>query len=105
MNENQPYTQSMEVAPVDPERDFARSTKDPYALGIAGSPGRSFSRPAYESGGGFDNVMRQREMAQRTLDPASALNTVNSRSMTRTQYPDMAIKPPQEVMKSGGIYG
>lgn len=105
MNENQSYTQPMDVSPIDPERDFARSMKDPYSLGIAGSPGRSFSRDAYEGGGSFDNTMRQREMAQRTLDPNSALNTVNSRSMTRTQYPDMAIKPPQEVMKAGGIYG
>ena len=105
MNEKDPYTQSLDVAPVNPERDFHRQTSDGgYAGGIAGSEGRGFARDAFESGGIFDNTMRQRE---RAADPMGTRNVkVGSRSMARTNYADMSIEPPAQVLKSGGgIYG
>lgn len=104
MNEEQSYTQSLATTPVNPERDFARQTSDGgYAGGIAGSEGRSFARDPYESGGSYDNVLRQRE---RAADPFGLRNiSVSSRSVGRTNMANMDIKPPEEVRKSGGIYG
>lgn len=104
MNEQQSYTQSIETAPVDPEREFHRQTTDSgYGAGIAGSQGRSFVRDPYESGGSFDNTLRQRE---RAADPFGLRNIrVDSRSMGRTKMASMDITPPEEVRKAGGIYG
>jgi hypothetical protein len=104
MEQNQPYTQSMDVAPVNPERDFARQMSDGgYAVGIAGSEGRSFARDPFESGGIINNVQRQRQMAQ---DPFGLKNisaySVNSRNKTRMA--SMDINPPAEVMRAGGTY-
>jgi len=105
MNEQQSYTQSMDVAPVDPEREFSQGQKNPVygGGGIAGSQARGFLRDPYESGGSFDNVMRQRE---RAADPFGLRNVnVSSRAMGRTNYASMDIKPPEEVRRAGGIYG
>lgn len=105
MNEQESYTQSIDVAPVDPEREFAQAQKSPVygGGGISGSQARGFHRDAYESGGSFDNVMRQRE---RAADPFGTRNIkVDSRAMGRTNYANMDIKPPAEVMKAGGTYG
>jgi len=102
MNERQSYTQSVQNAPVDPDREFTRQMKDGgYEAGIAGSQGRQFSRPTYESGGAYDNVLRRREMAEdpfglRNLRPAS-------RATTRTAYASMDISPPPDVLKAGGM--
>jgi len=105
MNEQESYTKSIDVAPVDPEREFAQAQKSPVygGGGISGSQARGFHRDAYESGGSFDNVMRQRE---RAADPFGMRNIkVDSRSMGRTKMADMDIKPPDQVLKAGGIYG
>lgn len=105
MNEQESYTQSIDVAPVDPEREFAQAQKSPVygGGGISGSQARGFHRDAYESGGSYDNVMRQRE---RAADPFGMRNLkVDSRSMARTNYANMDIKPPAEVLKAGGTYG
>lgn len=104
MKEQQSYTQSLETAPVNPERDFHRQTSDGgYAAGIAGSQGREFARDPFESGGIYNNTMRQRQAAQ---DPSHLRNIrVDSRSMGRTNYASMDIKPPEEVKRAGGIYG
>jgi hypothetical protein len=104
MNEKESYTQSLATAPVNPDRDFHRQMSDSgYGAGIAGSQGRSFARDPYESGGSFDNTMRQRE---RAADPFGLRNVrVDSRSMGRTKMASMDINPPEEVRKAGGIYG
>lgn len=105
MEQNQPYTQSMQVAPVNPEREFARQMSDGgYAAGIAGSEGRGFARDPYESGGIVDNTMRQRQMAQ---DPAHLRNLAayNVNSRTKTRMASMEIAPPAQVLKAGGTYG
>ena len=101
MEQNQPYTQSMEVSPVDEERAFARQMKDGgYAAGISGSAGRGFARDPYESG---DTAMMRRQRAQ---DPLGLRNVqVNSRANTRTQYAPMEISPPADVLKAGGTNG
>jgi hypothetical protein len=105
MEQNQPYTMPMDVAPINPDRDFARQMSDGgYAAGIAGSQGRSIARDPYESGGIVDNPMRSRQRAE---DPLGLRNvaaySVNSRNKTRMA--SMEIAPPAEVLKAGGING
>ena len=72
MEQQSSYTGAIEVQPVNAERDFARSMEQGgFGTGISGSPGREFARSPYESGGTFNNVMRQREFAQ---DPSHLRN-------------------------------
>ena len=105
MEQNQPYTQSMDVAPVNPERDFARQMKDGgYAGGIAGSEGRSFARDPFESGGIINNVQRQRQMAMDPFGVERNLSAYNVNSRNKTRMASMDINPPAEVMKAGGTY-
>lgn len=111
MNEQQPYTQSLETAPINPDRDFHRQTTGGgYEAGIAGSQGRSWTRDPYQSGGSFDNYARKRVQA---ADPFGLRNVgnINSRTLNRTnqpnqptQYASMEISPPQEVLRAGGLY-
>lgn len=103
MNEQQPYTQSLEAAPINPDRDFHRQTTGGgYEAGIASSQGRSITRDPYESG---DYALRKREQA---ADPFGLRNVGNitSRTLNRTnqptQYASMEISPPQEVLRAGG---
>jgi hypothetical protein len=104
MEENQSYTQAMQTTPVNAERQFAQAQKSLYGGGgIAGSEARGFIRDPYESGGAFDNPMRERE---RAADPFGLRNVrVDSRNTNRTRMASMEISPPAEVLKAGGIYG
>lgn len=91
-----PYTQALTDAPVNPEREFARQMSDGgYAGGIAGSQGRSFARDAYESGGAFDNTLRQRQRAEEELNLGSKI--VGSRNMSRPNWARMQITPPASI--------
>ena len=104
MQEQSSYTSSLEVQPINAERDFARSMEQGgFGTGISGSPGREFARSPYESGGTFNNVMRQREMAQ---DPSHLRNIKPpTRATTRTSYAPMSINAPGEINDGGGLYG
>lgn len=100
VNENQPYTSALNVNPVDPERDFARSIKDGgYEAGIAGSQGRTFARDPYEGGGAVDNVLRQRQMAEESLDLS---RKITSRNMQRANWASMDLKTPENIGHSDG---
>lgn len=104
MNEKDPYTQALETAPVNPDRDFALAQKAPvYKGGSIANDNRSWFRDPGESGH-IDNTMRKREMAS---DPLGMRNiSVDSRSMSRAKFANMEIKPPADVLKAGkGIYG
>ena len=87
-----PYTQSMETADIDPNRRYAISKQ----MGQA-SPHRTWERDPYEQGI-TGNTPRELGAAQNYARGYR----IDSRNLTRTQYPSMEITPPAQVRKAGG---
>ena len=88
-----PYTQSMETGAVDPNRQYAISKQ----MGQA-SPHRTWERDPYEQG-----IAGNQPRAISAAQDYARGYRIDSRNLTRkTEYANMTINPPSEVLKAGG---
>lgn len=91
---NQSYTNPLDNAPVDPERDWARSSRD---LGMM-SPHRGFERAS--EAGIVGNRGRAMDSSRKYTEgyQISPVTSANSRNTSRDNYARMTIDPPAEVL-------
>ena len=93
-NPTESYTKALDVAPVDPERDWSRASRD---LGMM-SPHRGFDRAA--EAGIIGNRGRAMESSRRYTEGygISPVASVNSRNTYRNSFASMEISSPAQVL-------